>query len=68
MKFNIPNYNHSIIKVIGVGGGGGNAVATCSARAGIIIRLDFAICNTDAQAMKQVPIEKDRVGSKPYRW
>ena len=56
MKFNIPNYNHSIIKVIGVGGGGGNAVGHMFRQG--IVGVDFAICNTDAQAMETSPIEK----------
>ncbi|HRG67053.1 MAG TPA: cell division protein FtsZ, partial [Saprospiraceae bacterium] len=56
MKFNIPNYNHSIIKVIGVGGGGGNAVGHMFRQG--IIGVDFAICNTDAQAMETSPIDK----------
>ena len=55
MKFNIPNYNHSIIKVIGVGGGGGNAVGHMFRQG--IVGVDFAICNTDAQAMETSPIE-----------
>jgi cell division protein FtsZ len=55
MKFNIPNSTNSIIKVIGVGGGGGNAV-THMYKEGIV-GVDFAICNTDAQAMENSPIE-----------
>jgi cell division protein FtsZ len=54
MKFNIPRANGPIIKVIGVGGGGGNAVSHMY-HAGII-GVDFAICNTDAQAMENSPI------------
>lgn len=38
-----------IIKVIGVGGGGGNAVNNMYKQG--IVGVDFAICNTDAQAM-----------------
>ncbi len=55
MKFNIPNHDNSIIKVIGVGGGGGNAVAHMHKQG--IIGVDFAICNTDAQAMEHSPID-----------
>jgi cell division protein FtsZ len=55
MKFNIPNQDGSIIKVIGVGGGGGNAVAHMFSQG--IIGVDFAICNTDAQAMENSPID-----------
>jgi cell division protein FtsZ len=56
IKYNIPASPSSLnfIKVIGVGGGGGNAV-TSMYKAGII-GVDFAICNTDAQAMDHSPI------------
>lgn len=46
--------NNSIIKVIGVGGGGSNAV-TYMYRQGII-GVDFAVCNTDKQALEICPI------------
>jgi cell division protein FtsZ len=55
MKFNIPTQNTSIIKVIGVGGGGGNAVAHMYTQG--IVGVDFAICNTDEQAMENSPID-----------
>ena len=41
--------HNSIIKVIGVGGGGGNAVAYMYKQG--IIGVDFAICNTDNHRM-----------------
>jgi cell division protein FtsZ len=44
----------SIIKVIGVGGGGGNAVNHMYMQG--IIGVDFIICNTDAQALELSPI------------
>ncbi len=44
----------SIIKVIGVGGGGGNAVGNMFSKG--IIGVDFAICNTDNQAMINNPV------------
>jgi cell division protein FtsZ len=55
IKFEMPNEkpNH-IIKVIGVGGGGGNAVNHMY-RLGIK-DVDFIICNTDAQALDSSPI------------
>jgi cell division protein FtsZ len=56
IKYNIPTKSENFIKVIGVGGGGGNAVASMF-EAGII-GVDFAICNTDAQAMEHSPIQK----------
>jgi len=43
------------IKVIGVGGGGGNAVNHMYEQG--IRDVDFVICNTDAQAMKSSPIQ-----------
>ncbi len=49
MKFNLPEDTNPIIKVIGVGGGGSNAV-TYMFKNGIE-GVDFAICNTDNQAM-----------------
>ncbi|EJF54151.1 cell division protein FtsZ [Saprospira grandis DSM 2844] len=54
MQFNIPEDNESIIKVIGVGGGGSNAVAYMFEQG--IIGVDFAISNTDNQAMNQSKI------------
>jgi cell division protein FtsZ len=53
MKFIVPN-EKSIIKVIGVGGGGGNAVGHMYRQG--ITGVDFAICNTDAQAMESNPV------------
>jgi len=43
-----------IIKVIGVGGGGSNAVNHMFKQG--IVGVDFAICNTDEQAMAQSPV------------
>lgn len=54
MQFNIPDNSQTIIKVIGVGGGGSNAV-TYMYKQGII-GVDFAICNTDNQAMDLSPV------------
>ena len=54
MLFDIPNSENSIIKVIGVGGGGGNAVAHMFRQG--INGVDFAICNTDNQAMENSPV------------
>lgn len=44
----------NIIKVLGVGGGGSNAVNHMYKQG--IIGVDFAICNTDAQAMDSSPV------------
>jgi cell division protein FtsZ len=46
--------HNSIIKVIGVGGGGGNAVAYMYTQG--IKGVDFAICNTDNQALDASPV------------
>jgi cell division protein FtsZ len=50
MLFDLPKETSSIIKVIGVGGGGSNAVNHMFDLG--IIGVDFAICNTDNQAME----------------
>ncbi len=62
MKFDHPKNQSSIIKVIGVGGGGSNAV-TYMFRQGIR-GVDFILANTDAQAleMSAVPV-KIQLGS-----
>lgn len=55
MTFDLPKKNGSpIIKVIGVGGGGSNAVNHMYRQG--IVGVDFAICNTDEQAMDQSPV------------
>lgn len=53
-KFEIPNHHKSIIKVIGVGGGGSNAVNHMYNEG--IRDVEFVICNTDSQALKTSPI------------
>jgi len=55
MKFEIPGRDKTIIKVMGVGGGGSNAVINMFHQG--ITGVDFIICNTDAQALKNSPIE-----------
>jgi cell division protein FtsZ len=54
MQFELPNTENSIIKVIGVGGGGSNAVNHMF-RLGIK-GVDFIICNTDRQALEKSPV------------
>jgi cell division protein FtsZ len=54
LKFEMPKNQSSIIKVIGVGGGGSNAV-THMFRQGIR-GVDFVICNTDCQALETSPV------------
>ncbi|MGD9978449.1 MAG: cell division protein FtsZ [Bacteroidales bacterium] len=55
INFDLPSNESSIIKVIGVGGGGGNAVNYMN-RMGIK-DVDFVLCNTDAQALHNSPVE-----------
>jgi cell division protein FtsZ len=58
----LPKDRSSIIKVIGVGGGGGNAVNHMYSEG--IQGVDFFICNTDAQALEKSPImNKVQIGS-----
>lgn len=54
MMFDLPKGESPIIKVIGVGGGGSNAVNHMYKQG--IVGVDFAICNTDHQAMEQSPV------------
>ena len=54
VDFGLPEKEHSIIKVIGVGGGGGNAVNHMY-REGIH-DVSFVLCNTDNQALDDSPI------------
>ena len=54
LDFGEPEKEHSIIKVIGVGGGGGNAVNHMY-REGIH-DVSFVLCNTDKQALNDSPV------------
>jgi cell division protein FtsZ len=56
LNFELPQFETSIIKVIGVGGGGGNAVNYMYSQG--IKGVEFIICNTDRQALDKSPIEK----------
>ncbi len=49
IQFDLPKEQSSIIKVIGVGGGGSNAVNYMHSLC--IDGVDFVVCNTDAQAL-----------------
>jgi cell division protein FtsZ len=51
IQFDLPKERSSIIKVIGVGGGGSNAVNHMFGQQ--IEGVNFIICNTDAQALAQ---------------
>ena len=63
LDFGAPNKKNSIIKVIGVGGGGGNAVNHMY-REGIH-DVSFVVCNTDNQALDDSPVPgKLQLGSE----
>ncbi len=51
IHFDLPKQKSSIIKVLGVGGGGSNAVNYMFAQN--IEGVDFIICNTDSKALDQ---------------
>ncbi len=54
IKFDMPSQAKSpIIKVIGVGGGGSNAVSHMYNQG--IKDVEFVVCNTDDQALKKLP-------------
>lgn len=55
LDFQFPHKTQSIIKVIGVGGGGGNAVNHMYNEG--IHDVSFALCNTDNQALCQSPVQ-----------
>jgi cell division protein FtsZ len=54
INFELPAERSSIIKVIGVGGGGSNAVNHMHSRG--ICDVNFVVCNTDAQALANSPV------------
>ncbi len=54
IHFDIQQHRNSIIKVLGVGGGGSNAI-NYMYRQGIK-DVDFVVCNTDAQALANSPV------------
>lgn len=55
-RFDLPTHHQAIIKVIGVGGGGSNAVNNMYSRG--IKDVSFVVCNTDAQALENSPIQQ----------
>lgn len=62
IQFDLPKDQSSIIKVIGVGGGGSNAVNHMYQQG--IKGVDFIVCNTDAQALESSPVpNKIQLGS-----
>ena len=62
MEFDLHKDKGSIIKVIGVGGGGSNAVNHMYRQG--IKGVEFIVCNTDAQALEMSPVPtKIQLGS-----
>ena len=53
-QFDLPSHHKSIIKVVGVGGGGSNAVNHMHSLG--IKDVEFVVCNTDSQALESSPI------------
>src|SRR5690554_2170796 len=54
ISFDLPKNQSNVIKVIGVGGGGSNAINHMFQQG--IKGVDFVICNTDAQALENSPV------------
>jgi cell division protein FtsZ len=54
ISFDMPKNKSNVIKVIGVGGGGSNAIKHMFQQG--INGVDFVICNTDAQALENSPV------------
>ncbi|MBR6439606.1 MAG: cell division protein FtsZ [Bacteroidales bacterium] len=55
VRFDEPEEKANIIKVMGVGGGGSNAVTHMFSEG--ITGVDFILCNTDDQALQRSPVE-----------
>mgnify|MGYP003644408384 CR=1 FL=1 len=53
-SFDLPKNQSNVIKVIGVGGGGSNAINHMFSQG--IKGVDFVICNTDSQALENSPV------------
>lgn len=54
INFDLPKNQSNVIKVIGVGGGGSNAINHMFQQG--IKGVDFVICNTDSQALENSPV------------
>jgi cell division protein FtsZ len=50
LSFDLPKNQSNVIKVIGVGGGGSNAINHMYSKG--IKGVDYVVCNTDAQALE----------------
>lgn len=54
ISFDLPKNQSNVIKVIGVGGGGSNAINHMFSQG--IKGVDFVVCNTDSQALENSPV------------
>ncbi|WP_028377575.1 cell division protein FtsZ [Leeuwenhoekiella sp. MAR_2009_132] len=54
ISFDLPKNQSNVIKVIGVGGGGSNAINHMFSQG--INGVDFVVCNTDSQALENSPV------------
>ncbi|MCZ2222756.1 MAG: cell division protein FtsZ [Chitinophagales bacterium] len=63
IHFDLPKQKSSIIKVLGVGGGGSNAVNFMYSQD--VEGVDFIICNTDAKALEQSKVH-NKIQLGPY--
>ncbi|GMV78183.1 MAG: cell division protein FtsZ [Chitinophagaceae bacterium] len=63
IHFDLPKQKSSIIKVLGVGGGGSNAVNFMLSQE--VEGVDFIICNTDAKAIEQSKVP-NKIQLGPY--
>ena len=54
LPFDLPKNQSNVIKVIGVGGGGSNAINYMYSKG--IKGVDFVVCNTDSQALEESPV------------
>ena len=55
LQFDLPKNQSNVIKVIGVGGGGSNAINYMHSKG--IKGVDFVVCNTDSQALENSRVE-----------
>ena len=55
LPFDLPKNQSNVIKVIGVGGGGSNAINYMHSKG--INGVDFVVCNTDSQALENSRVE-----------
>ena len=53
-SFDLPKNKSNVMKVMGVGGGGSNAVNHMFQQG--ITGVDFVVCNTDSQALEKSPV------------